>query len=182
VLGRVMGGLKDIKAVSRWIGPCPAPNNNSIKGWAKINAPILSHPRSEYLGEESEDLAPELSELDIRPGEDPMEYMEKLEDWSKYVVPEPPAPSKVTSKLLSIELEEQPKEAALARHAGNDYKVSIVFEVDGERVDFMLKFCPLFVATPPCLEGPHAVHSRQLPEFNNVWKVADLKTAPEPAT
>jgi hypothetical protein len=38
-----------------------------------------------------------------------MKYLEDLEDLPKYLVPEPPGPSKTAGKLLSIELEELPR-------------------------------------------------------------------------
>jgi hypothetical protein len=58
---------------------------------------------------------------------------------------------------------------------GKDYKSSVVFEVDGHRHVFALKFMPTFMPVIPCLEGPHKVHSQQLPDLSNVWDVADLQ-------
>ena len=31
-LGRVIGGVKDVKEASGWLGPCPASENRSLKG------------------------------------------------------------------------------------------------------------------------------------------------------
>lgn len=67
--------------------------------------------------------------LGIRPGEDPMRYIEELEDWSNYVIPEPPAPSTVTPNLLSVELNELPMDGELEGYMGKDYKASLVFNV-----------------------------------------------------
>lgn len=182
VLGRVMAGSEDAKAISGWIGPCPAPKNKLVKAWARIPVPIFSFPKSEYSSEGVENLAPDQGLLDPQPDENPTKYLEDLEDWSKQIVPEPPAASKVTTNLLSINLEELPTAPELVIQAGRDYKASVEFEVSGQTVVYTLKKTPTFVATPPCLEGPHTIHSRQLPDYSNFWEISDLKTAPQPAT
>jgi hypothetical protein len=182
VLGKVMAGLKNVKAISGWIGPCPAPRNKISKAWARIKVPIISFPKSEYRGEEFESFAPDQGLLDPQPGEDPIKYLEELEDWSKQMVPVSPTPSEVGTKLLSIELEELPMTPDLVDQAGRDYKARIEFAVGGEKVAYTLKMNPTFVAAHPCVEGPHTIHSRQQPEYSNFWEVSDLKTAPEPAT
>jgi hypothetical protein len=48
VMGRVLAGLKDVKAISGWLGPCPASRNPPVRGWASIQAPIREFPRSRY--------------------------------------------------------------------------------------------------------------------------------------
>lgn len=181
VLGRVLAGLKDVKAVSGWIGPCPTPTNKLSKAWARANVSIISFPKSEYLGEDAERFAPEQGLLDPQPGEDAMKYLEDLEDWSKQMVPEPPPHSKVETKLLALELDELPTTPDLEIQAGRDYKARLTFEVGGQTVVYTLQKNPTFVATPPCIEGPHRIHSRQLPDYSNFWEVSDLKHAPDPA-
>jgi hypothetical protein len=106
-----------------------------------------------------------------------------LEDWSKCIVAEPPSQSKVTCNLLSIQMEALPlgSDKTQPDNAGQEYQANIVFEIDLEKVIYTLHANSVFVATRPCLHSTHTVHSRQRPDFSNVWDIAKVKTALDPA-
>jgi len=88
-----------------------------------------------------------------------MRYIEELEDWSNYVIPEPPAPSTVTPNLLSVELDELPMDGELEGYMGRTTRRASSLTLDGKFVVYALKKNPVFVAAHPCLEGPHMVHT-----------------------
>jgi hypothetical protein len=186
-MGRVMGGLKSVKSAAGWIGPCPVPTignsrSNSEVGWKRAYAESVSPPKIQYSGNWPDD-PPELGALAIRPGEDPVKYIEELEDESRYILPRPPATSTVPCKLVSTRLEILPADVVSSTFGENNHRAHLKFDLGStEAVEYCLGVIPIFVSAHPCYKGPHLIHSRELPDFTNVWEVGKLKSAPHPET
>ncbi|KJR82037.1 uncharacterized protein SPSK_03733 [Sporothrix schenckii 1099-18] len=58
------------------------------------------------------------------------------------------------------------------------YRASITFAIDNNQgpVTYRLYTNPVFVTPPPCRDGPHPIHLRDLSRFQkNIWSAEQLK-------
>ena len=174
VLGKVLGGIKGVKAAAGWIGPCPPPDDETITGWVKVQARgvlCLNSKSLKSLGNMQSEVECQSERLpDFR------QYIAELEDSSQWLVPPPPPSSTQTCALKSIQMKQL---ASSAKHDSvTEYQVSLRFVIDTIPTTYTLYSNPMFITTPPCTGGPHTSHSRELQKFQNVFDVANLNTAP----
>ncbi|EER22999.1 hypothetical protein D8B26_004292 [Coccidioides posadasii str. Silveira] len=190
VLGRVLGGLKDVKSVCGWIGPAPAPVGN-LSGWIRLKTRNVSIPvpvstgannRSVFqsLGFEEPDGRTESVQSFLKSFTDP-------DEWIEAPSPTPPRPygalARVKFKDIQLTLLPNPAAASTTRSdlPPEEYRASLDFEVDGRKVTCTLYSNPVFVAAPPCV-GSHVIHKRQADKYQkNVIKAADIKNKYPPA-
>ncbi|EEP77420.1 predicted protein [Uncinocarpus reesii 1704] len=190
VLGRVLGGMKDVKSVCGWIGPLPAPTGE-LSGWIRLKTRSVSVPvpvstgannRSVFqsLGFEEPDGRTETVDTFLKSFTDP-------DEWIQAPSPTPArqynAPRRV--KFSNIQLTLLPNSSAASTTRTDlppeEYRASIDFEVDGRKVTCTLYSNPVFVAAPPCV-GSHVIHQRQAEKYKkNLIMAADLKNKYPPA-
>ncbi|KAL3444658.1 hypothetical protein BJX65DRAFT_169482 [Aspergillus insuetus] len=182
VLGRILGGLKDAKAVCGWIGPTPAPTGN-VTGWIRLSArevtmpvPVKATPGQSALT----DLG-----FDENGSHDRYTFLESLLNPDEWVAMSPPGrPESDTSsaELKAIHLTQLPVDeatrAALPNLPPETYRASVDFQINGTTlVTYTLYTNPIFVAAQPCV-GAHIMHRKEGERYlKNTIRVADLKTA-----
>ncbi|KAL2812473.1 hypothetical protein BJX63DRAFT_242386 [Aspergillus granulosus] len=181
VLGRILGGLKDAKAVCGWIGPAPAPTGN-VTGWVRLSAreatmpvPVKATPGQSALT----DLG-----FDENGTLDRYTFLESLLNPDEWVSMLPPGRSETDSsraELKAINLTQLPVDAAtraaLANLPPETYRASVDFDINGTLVTYTLYTNPIFVAAQPCV-GSHIIHRREGERYlRNTIRAANLKTA-----
>ncbi|KAF9458772.1 prion-inhibition and propagation-domain-containing protein [Collybia nuda] len=189
VLGRVLSSLPGVKSLCGWVGPCPAiegPQMKYIRLKARRVAPPVTDNVIHIGGYGSDD-----GEESTRPkkDEDIQAYISQIKDESSWSTPAPPVLLTNTFTFESIHLKALPLEADIAANSSTlsqekldretEYRASLTFQTgNGALTTYTLYTNPVFVSAPPCHNGPHKVHSRELSKFRrNIWNVQDLKDA-----
>lgn len=172
-LGKVLGGLVGVNAITGWIGPCVCPISPKINGWITVRTRGVRFP--EY--DESKKRA-----LQPQSGEDLLQYVEEIENVSNWVYPPSPPQLSRNCILNTIQLKELPPASSGRSNSktATEYQASITLGIDTVPVNYTLYTNPLFIAATPCHNGPHPVHRRELLGLNNVWDVRNLKNAQVP--
>ncbi|KAM6537154.1 hypothetical protein FALCPG4_003100 [Fusarium falciforme] len=160
VLGRVFGGMKGVKAANGWVGPCPPvlPNDGQVvkPGWWRIQEKDVS-----------------FDQVPSAPAENP--HCEASDEQGKWVGTLAPrnSPTKIKFSGLQFlrakavnprDVADEPRRAVLT-FSINESPIASLLE---------LKYNPTFVAAPRCIDGPHLVDLRDLPELEHVVDVADI--------
>lgn len=186
VLGRVLGGMRDLKSTCGWIGPVPAPTGFPT-GWILLNArrvnfaipalDDLTETGLEILGFSEADaagdpqgLVREISNLDL------WKPPSKL---PARVAPNTPntAGSPSAVRLEAIRLEEVTVTGAAAIAGTKHYRAMLDFMCHNIRVTFTLYSNPVFVHVPKCVGATHPIHDRKVRKhFENVVLAKDLKS------
>ena len=181
VLGRVLGGVSDVKSVCGWIGPLPAPRGN-MTGWIRLSARSVTIPVP-VKAPPGEDALSELGFDDYEPS-DRYTLLEKLFDpneWVEIMAPTRPPGSDVNqSTLKAINLTKVPADPATSTAfpdlPSEQYRASLDLEINGVPVKYTLYANPVFVAAPPCV-GSHVLHKNQGQKYlQRVVRVQDLKS------
>jgi hypothetical protein len=184
-VGRVFGGMKGVKAVGGWIGPCPAPIEDSVTGWIRVRtrAAEFRIPRNPNRGDFDDDDDDDnvLGAISTPSRGTPLqsrltvEWITRMSDPATWRIVEAPKPSFERCEFLGLHL--KPVESTVRPESPQDqeYRASLDFNVEGESATFMLYSNPTFVAAHHCLDGPHSVHSKDLARFKNVCTIRDLK-------
>ncbi|KIH89918.1 hypothetical protein SPBR_00098 [Sporothrix brasiliensis 5110] len=201
VLGRVLGCLPGVASLCGWIGPCPkvafVPSMAADKADVKAAvSPCYAQIKARHiaLATNNSDNSAVAATADgmpqMRPSEEMEPYMAEIRDASNWIVPEPPVRDMSTCETTAIELKALPLEAEAAERAARgaladkdvlmetEYRASITFTIDNNQgpVTYRLYTNPVFVTPPPCRDGPHPVHLRDLPSFQkNIWSAEQLK-------
>lgn len=181
VLGRVLGGVGDVKSVCGWIGPLPAPQG-SMTGWVRLSAhhvtipvPVKAPPGQDALSELGFDDA-ERSDRYVL-----LESLLDPNEWVETMTPtRPPGSDQSQSTLKALHLTQVPADPALSTafpHLPSEqYRASLDFEVNGSPVTYTLYTNPVFVAAPQCV-GTHVIHKNQGKKYlSSVVRVESLKT------
>ncbi|KAL2869804.1 uncharacterized protein BJX67DRAFT_321673 [Aspergillus lucknowensis] len=181
VLGRVLGGLKDIKSVCGWIGPAPAPTGD-VTGWVRLSAREVTMP----VPVKSNTGQSALNDLgyDENSSMDRYTFLESLLNPDEWVTMSPPGRPETDTRradLKSISLTQLPVDeatrAALPNLPPETYRASLVFDINGVSVTYTLYTNPVFVAAQPCV-GSHIIHKKEGERYlKNTIQVRDLKTA-----
>ena len=176
VLARVLGGLRNPKAICGWIGPFPAPTNN-ITGWVRLNARRVDVPTPVVQQGDA------LAHFGFDPGfEDNNAMIESITNPSEWIQLDPPnIPITDQSRSLFKSLDLTLMPPAAGPPTINDdlpqeeYRASLNFEVNGTAITYTLYANPIFIAAPPCV-GTHTMHRRQAQKYaDNTVRVPDLK-------
>jgi hypothetical protein len=181
VLGKVLGGIKGVKAAAGWIGPCPPPDDETITGWVKVQARgvvCLNSKSPKSLGSMQSEVERQPERRAVQPQQpaDFKQYIAELEDSSQWLVPPPPPSSTQACALKSIQMRRLASSAK--QNSVTEYQVSLRFDIDSIPTTYTLYSNPMFITTLPCTGGPHASHYRELQNFQNVFDVANLNTVP----
>ncbi|KAL4878747.1 hypothetical protein BJY04DRAFT_195012 [Aspergillus karnatakaensis] len=205
-LGRVLGGLKDIKSVAGWVGPAPAPAtttstsstpgttppNPTASGWirlatreATIPVPVKTQPGQSALS----DLG-----FDESTTTDRYTFLEGLlnpDEWTPMDVPYRSEAEIANSRaeLKGINLTQLPVDeatrAALPNLPPETYRASVDFllitntsntNVTTTTVTYTLYTNPLFLSAQPCV-GTHVLHNKESRRYlSNVILASKLKS------
>lgn len=185
VLGKVLGGIKGVKAMCGWIGPCPRLENQNIEGWIRIRSEAVmflsfNNITSSYVSTNF-DTDYELDKLSMNhrnwQKDNVQPVLSEANDLSKWVHVQPPQLSTRRCAIKGILLESVIRSNSRIADVKNENQPRLTFIIDSTSVTYTLYSNPLFVAVPSCFNGPHLVRNRQLSYLGKVWDVADLKTA-----
>ena len=187
VLARVLGGLRNPKAVCGWVGPFPAPSTPAgITGWVRLNARRVDIPTPVVAAGDA------LAHFGFDPStENTTVMIDSLTDPTQWIQPTPPtAPSAndtTASRALfkAIELSLIPPASSPplinADLPQEEYRATLVFHITSTatpaaaEVRYTLYSNPVFFTAPPCV-GTHYMHIRQAQKYlDSCVKVADLK-------
>ena len=182
-VGCVFGGMKGIKALCGWVGPCPETAEDSITGCIRNNGapvgfcipgkPILGgfdHADDGELGKKSTSSWAMPTEATLTP-----QWLANMSDKTKWNAPEAPKPSSDRCKFLGLHLKPVHPVTPPAVPQDQEYRASIDFNVDGKPVTHTLFSKPSCVASYPCINGPHLQHSNDMGRFKKVCTIRDLK-------
>jgi hypothetical protein len=183
IVGRVLGGLKGIKATCGWIGPCPVPEG--VKpGWVRVKARFVAfrEPDRQYEIEETKTddgtvtsrqrtpLTSKVSGAWIKSAGDPKNW--RTVDGLTKAVEE--------CKFLALCLQKLPTDPELSNNepvpGSEEYRATVDFSIAGELVTYTLYSFPVFITATHCIDGPHSIHVKDLPRLENVVNAADLKS------
>jgi len=192
VLGTVLAGVRGVKSVCGWIGPCPGVAEPPTKPWIRIRARPVEFLRSTDTGD-IDDMSDDGSDEDDystsrrlfvpHSGETVHDVIQDLSNMSLWTVPVPPAKVNMSCSISKIDLKALPLEATGSIDCDDDrtdYRASITFQftdISGTSdVIYTLYTNPTFVSTHPCI-GTHVVHRREMIRYqDNVIAVKDLKS------
>jgi hypothetical protein len=195
VLGSVLAGIRGVKSVCGWVGPCPGiADMPTRKPWIRVRARTVEHSRSHTTVDplvDSDDASDDGNDeygaprrlLQPRAGETMFDVIEDLSDMSGWSEPIPPPRVKQPCSVSKISLKPLPLETTGSidpNHSDAEFQVSITFRFAGiagaTDVTYTLYTNPTFISAHPCI-GTHAVHRRQMSWFKeNVVAVNDLKS------
>ena len=173
VIGRVLGGLKKIKAANCWVGPCPVPTaagegKGLAKGWWRVL---------------SKDIA---FELKVSPSRSTMNQTWEanrariMGDSSKWTLPTGPSNSTDTVEFRALRLrklvhgEEGGPPAGSEEEAEPPHRAIVDLTINGQPASFTLHSNPVFIAAPMCVNGPHWVHEQDRPKLQHILGVSQL--------
>jgi len=190
VLGRVLGGLRGVKAANGWVGPCPLPvglqDSKISKGWWRVQARDVAFQLPERLPSHADaDEGAAFSGLGRVAGQtSKSEWIRTIGDPSKWVVPVGPSgtPDVVEFRALRLRplgdatLRAGKVETSDPAPDGPEpmQRASVELTINSAPVVFTIYSNPVFVAAPRCMDGPHAVHERDLPKLQLVRRVSEL--------
>lgn len=190
VLGRVLGGMKGVRAANGWVGPCPAPEDVrgvSLKeGWWRVHARDVAFTRLMNRDQPSEERRfPPFQGREDNPST--AEWIRGLGDRSEWAVPIEPSESSDHVEFRALRFQKM----GSALHSASSTQ-DILMNDDGEdepepeqrailhllindrSVSFTLYSNPVFIAAPACIDGPHAVHQQDLPKMQNIVRTSQL--------
>jgi hypothetical protein len=183
-VGRAFGGMKGVKAVGGWIGPCPAPIEDSVTGWVRVRSRAVgfSIPRTPNSGVLVDDDSGVHGALSTPARGTPLqskftsEWISTITDPEMWSVVEGPSQSLQRCEFLRLHLKLVESAEATEAPQDQEHRASLDFNIEGEQVTFILYSNPTFIAAPHCLDGPHWVHSNDLGRFKNICTVQELKS------
>ena len=196
VLARVLGGLRNPKAICGWVGPFPSPSDPAIKGWVRLSARRVDVPTpvvSTSGGGKGDKLASYGFDTTL---ESTTQIVETLTNPAEWIVPTPPFlppadPARALFRSLDLTLippstTAEPPNPELPQE---EYRAALTFEVTPSAaaastaplmVSYTLYSNPVFISAPPCV-GTHVMHARQVERYlENTVRVSELQdTYPE---
>jgi hypothetical protein len=177
VLYGIFGGLKDVKALCGWIGPCP-PIHGKDKGWTRISARVLKLPAAcvdLYEGLRNSN-TPE-TPLEIN------DYMSRFIDMNEWVQPQINSrrlSRRDVVKLEKVTLQALPRDSYYVLVLGCteaekvEHRATLHFQVNGAPRSHTLYTNPCFVTAHPCA-GNHLLFKDEADWYSsNVVCAADL--------
>ncbi|OBT62209.1 hypothetical protein VE03_08057 [Pseudogymnoascus sp. 23342-1-I1] len=198
VLGRVLGGLKGVRGVNGWIGPCPAPvrlvEEGIADGWWRVKERIVAF-NSFMSGHQPGDgsrFPP------FHRGSDDTTAARARDVWdrSKWVVPFGPKASPDDVEFRAVRFEkigETVPNTSPAVHQGHEkeedegnsedegettedleQRVILELSINSVPATFSLYTKPVFLAAPRCGDGPHAATEQDLPKMQHILRVSQL--------
>ncbi|KFZ00102.1 hypothetical protein V498_00285 [Pseudogymnoascus sp. VKM F-4517 (FW-2822)] len=182
-VGRVFGGMRGIKEVCGWVGPCPAPIEDSITGWVRTRAAEVGFAKPGKIIVRNFDFDDDSvfrntsTSSWATPKEETLtpQWFADMNNKAKWKAPEAPKPSSERCEFLGLHLKELQSSTPPEVPQDQEYRASIDFKVDGKPITYTLFSKPSFVASHPCINGPHLQHSNDMKRFKNVCAIRDLK-------
>ncbi|OOQ83958.1 hypothetical protein PEBR_32643 [Penicillium brasilianum] len=189
VLGRVLGGMKGVRAANGWVGPFPAPvdvRDELLKeGWWRVHArdvaftsfmardlPAIGGRFAPFLGREE--------------GSSAAEWIRGMGDRSEWAVPIGPSESSDHVEFRALRLQSiglhsnsQPLQGTHEKGDLNDelepeQRATLEVLINDRPASFTLYSNPVFIAAPACIDGPHAVRQKDLPKIQHILKTSQL--------
>jgi hypothetical protein len=205
VLERVLGGIRGVKTVCGWTGPCPKLDDQNIKGWVRIKARKLRLPlpnSNELEGldaDEDEELAGILkalygsgsskandfsSQFGQFQSEEILRDIADIDNWVEptlNIVRERVSPT-ILGKIRLAALSPEISLAGLSlqfsgytEEERREYQATLDFTVNGSAIRYTLYTMPCFVTAQPC-RGSHVMFKSQAKWYTkNVVSARNLK-------
>lgn len=190
VLGSVLAGIRGVKSVCGWIGPCPGVTAPPERPWIRIRSrpvefdPLRNMDDTASTNESDEDEGHETSRSLFVPreGETLFDLIQDLSDMSRWSEPVLPPKVNLTCSVHKISLRALPHETTgiIDRNdPRTEYQASIVFRLANTtgfaEAIYTLYTNPTFISAHPCI-GTHVVHRREMSYYtDHVVAVKDLK-------
>jgi hypothetical protein len=191
VLGRVLGGMKGVRAANGWIGPCPAPvdvREEALKGgWWRVHARDVAFNR--FMARDLSAYEGRFSRLHSSDEDSSTaEWIRGMGDRSEWAVPIGPSQSSDQVEFRALRFQKigsvlhgssSPVEDTLnATGVDNDrepeQRAILDLLINGRLVSFTLYSSPVFITAPACIDGPHAVRQRDLPKMQHILRTSEL--------
>jgi hypothetical protein len=189
VLGRVLGGMKGVKSVCGWVGPVPAPKEK-VSGWIRLKARSVDIPIPVSVSANSQSALQDFGFDELGGSasstEAVLQSIINPDEWIQVLPPTAVRESNTSSvQLKAIHLVKLPVSPVASRTASilppEEYRAFLDFEVNGQTVSYTLYSNPVFVAAPPCVNGPHVLHQRQAQKYKeNVVLATQLAASSSP--
>lgn len=176
VLGRVLGAWPGVSELCGWIGPCPPVVLDHAVSKKKIAAHILCDPALVPTIKTPDALLADpdqrLAHWRLRPNEDIQSYVSEMTNEKSWTVPRPPTQELKPVAVKAIRLR-QLSFRPDSTDRDVEYKATIDFSFVLRKivpltkvVSFTLYANPIFVSLPACRGGDHAVHAREMQQYD----------------
>ncbi|KAJ5151341.1 uncharacterized protein N7482_010593 [Penicillium canariense] len=191
VLGRVLGGMKGVRAANGWVGPCPAPvdvRGKGLKeGWWRICARDVAF--NGFMTRDQPTSQSRFPPLHRREADSTAaEWIRGMVDRSEWAVPVGPCESSDHVEFSAVRLQKLGSglpDAPVPAHGEDERGVEgvepeaeqrAVLElcINGQPASFTLYSNPVFLMAPECIDGPHAVHQQDLSKMQHILKTSQL--------
>jgi hypothetical protein len=184
VLGRVLGGQKNVNACLHWVGPCiPVTEGVGLcPQWLNLTAREIGSTDLVDVETKPDTLLPyDMNDLSAHDFETRLRRMELSDNW---VNPHPPPPKRPEDGGIKIEIQGiQLTKNTLADEviAGVEYSLtyyaSLLIRLDEKLLTFDLTHNPIFICCHPCV-GVHERHRTQLHRKYTIVEAPDLRHSP----
>jgi hypothetical protein len=191
VLGRVLGGMKGVRAANGWIGPCPAPVNvreEALKeGWWRVHARDTAFSR--FMARDLSAHEARFARLHSRDEDSSAaEWIRGMGDRSEWAVPIGPSISSDHVEFRALRFQKigsalhgssSPVKDTLEKGDVDDdrepeQRAILDLLINGRLVSFTLYSNPVFITAPACIDGPHALWQRDLPKMQHILRASEL--------
>ncbi|KAJ5689115.1 hypothetical protein N7462_003507 [Penicillium macrosclerotiorum] len=191
VLGRVLGGMKGVRAGNGWAGPFPRPVASSTEeiadGWWRVHARDVAFNRFMPRDQPADGgrFPPFLRREENSTKAD---WIRGINDRSEWVVPLGPRNLSDKVEFQAIKLRKigltspEPTQASTTtlqntneqQQPEPEQRAVLELRINDKLVEFTLYSNPIFVAAPQCVDGPHAVQKQDYEKLQNVLSVSQL--------
>ncbi|KAJ5369217.1 uncharacterized protein N7496_008977 [Penicillium cataractarum] len=192
VLGRVLGGMKGVRAANGWIGPCPAPvdvRDEAVKeGWWPVHARDVAFTRfmARDLPAIGDRFAPFLRREPREESSSAAEWIRSMGDRSEWAVPIGPSESSDHVEFRALRLQRigwhsssepqqgTPEKDDQSEEPEPEQRATLEVLINDRPVSFTLYSNPVFIAAPACIDGPHAILQKDLPKIQHILGPSQL--------
>lgn len=169
-LGRVLGGLPNLRSICGWLGPCPAvetdiPINKAAS--IRLNARRVSPTKPADTNTSVIYIGGGKGRYEhTKPADDEVleDYFTEMTSEENYFAPQPPVKSMSIASLSRIKLDQVGLNGDKVEEA--EYRATLTFSIDGNEVNYTLWTNPIFSTIPACVRGPHRLQKREMKAYN----------------
>jgi hypothetical protein len=184
VIGRVLGGSKDVKSCLHWIGPCiPVVEGvEYIPQWLNLTSREIDLEEFIDPHTELDTLLPyDMSDSSHPDFERQLRRMELSDNW---INPHPPPPKRpedggdvIDIQGIKLEKNNLADEVAGGVKYSLTYYAALLIRVNQTVLTFNLTYSPYFICSHPCV-GVHERHRAQLHRKYTIVEAPDLRNSP----
>lgn len=184
VIGRVLGGSKDVKSCLHWIGPCiPVVEGvEYIPQWLNLTSREIDFEEFIDPHTESDTLLPyDMSDSSHPDFERQLRRMELSDNW---INPHPPPPKRpedggdvIDIQGIKLQKNNLADEVAGGVTYSLTYYAALLIRVNQTVLTFNLTYSPCFICSHPCI-GVHERQRMQLHRKYTIVEAPDLRNSP----